>query len=193
MKVIILILILSLSVLPGKKTEFSSPQAATEYVIVSASDVRLNVKGRVLYLDTLLFTGKVVEKDLNDVVNISTEYMNGLQHGLQVSYYPNGKMNEERLYQFGKKEGEHKGWWENGSIRFIYHFKNDVFEGNVRMWNEKGMLFNDFNYIKGQESGMQKSWFENGMLRANYEVKNNRKYGLTGVKNCKSVTNENTN
>ena len=182
-----------MSFLPGKKTELSSPLASTEYTFVFASDARLNVKSRVLYLDTLLFTGKVEKRDLNGKTISTTEYLNGLQHGINVTYYENGRVNEERYFQYGRKEGEHKGWWQNGSVRFVYNFKNDVFDGNVRMWDENGMMFNDFNYVNGQESGMQKSWFENGMIRANYEVKNHRKYGLTGVKNCKSVTNENNN
>lgn len=184
---------MSLSILPGRKNEFSSPQASTDYVTVSASDVRFKVKSRVLYLDTLLFTGKIEKHDENGKLASSSEYLNGLQHGYLLTYYANEQINEQRFFQYGKKEGEHKGWWENGLIRFIYHFKNDVFDGNVRMWNETGMLFNDFNYVKGQEEGMQKSWFENGMVRANYETRNNRKYGLTGVKNCKSVSNENSN
>ncbi|HJY63931.1 MAG TPA: toxin-antitoxin system YwqK family antitoxin, partial [Ignavibacteria bacterium] len=51
-------------------------------------------------------------------------------------------------------------------------------------WNENGMLFNDFNYINGYEEGLQRAWYPDGSLQANYVVKNNRKYGLTGVKNC---------
>ncbi len=184
-----------MSFLPGSPTQKGLQEdtsaGSTSYMIVTGTDNKLNIKNRMLYYDTRLFTGKVSQLYNSGNPQSVTEYKNGKQDGIQLSYYENRMVNEERYYVNGRKEGEHKGWWENGKQKFVYHFKNDVFEGNVKMWNESGLLFNDFNYVNGHEEGLQKSWFENGNLRANYVVKNNRKYGLTGVKNCKSVTDEN--
>jgi antitoxin component YwqK of YwqJK toxin-antitoxin module len=194
MKILYIIILISMSFIPGSPTENGQPvdnsAGSTSYMNVSGKDNKLYVKNRVLYYDTMLFTGKVTQLYNSGDTQSVTEYKNGKQNGVQISYYENGRVNEARYYIDGRKEGEHQAWWENGSQKFVYHFKNDVFDGSVKMWNESGMLFNDFNYVNGHEDGLQKSWFENGSLRANYVVKNNRKYGLTGVKNCISVTDD---
>lgn len=158
---------------------------STEYTEVSSVDSKLSKQNQILYYDGLLFTGKVIERNNGKVISI-TEYQNGKQDGFQFRYYSNGNLSEERYYENGLKTGEHKGWWENGNLKFVYHFKNDVFDGNVKAWNESGMLFNDFNYVNGKEDGLQKAWTANGEIQANYIVKDNRKYGITGVKDCKT-------
>lgn len=163
---------------------------STEYMILNSKNKSITVRNRLIYLDSLLFTGKLVELyESGDTARIS-EYESGLLNGHQIVYSTEKKLIEERYYIKGKKEGEHKGWWPSGLQRFVIHYKNDVFEGNFKMWNESGMLFNDFNYSNGHEEGLQKAWFADGNLQANYIAKNNRKYGLTGVKNCRSVKDE---
>lgn len=162
---------------------------ATEYLYVNQADKRISIKDRIVYYDSLLFTGKISELKDSDTSRIS-EYKDGKLNGKEIIFYSAGKIKEERYYNDGYKTGEHKGWWENGRLKFIYHFKDDMFEGNVKVWNENGMLFNDFNYAKGQEEGLQQAWFPNGEVQANYVAKNNRKYGITGVKNCQTIINE---
>lgn len=171
-------------------TENRPVTGSTEYLTMDGNDKSLNVKNRLLYKDSLLFTGKLVNLyGSNDTARMS-EYVSGKLSGNQSIFYAGGMLSEERYYENGNKEGEHKGWWPSGKQKFVYHFKNDVFDGNFKMWNESGMLFNDFNYTKGHEDGPQKAWFPDGSIQANYVAKNNRKYGLTGVKNCRSVKDE---
>ncbi len=186
---IILSIILFLAGCSSKKEQSAG---TTEFVYVNSIDTKLNTKDRLIYYNSLLFTGRITELNGNDTMGYS-EYKAGKLNGNQVTYFSNGKVNEERYYENGFKTGEHKGWWENGNLRFIYHFKNDLFDGNVKVWNEKGMLFNNFNYIKGQEEGLQQAWFPNGDIQANYVVKENRKYGITGVKNCQTISEDLTN
>jgi antitoxin component YwqK of YwqJK toxin-antitoxin module len=157
----------------------------TEYTEVSSGDSKLSTQNKIVYLDGLLFTGKLIERNNGSIISVK-EYKNGKQDGFQYTYYYSGNVNEERYYENGLKTGEHKGWWENGKLKFVYHYKNDMFDGNVKVWNEAGMLFNDFNYINGKEEGSQKAWSVNGEIQANYVVKGNRKYGITGVKDCKT-------
>lgn len=169
-----------------KKEQLSG---ATEFIYVNSADKKIKSKDRLLYYDSLMFTGKIFEVKEGDTLRMS-EYKNGKLNGKEVIYYSPGKIKEERYYADGNKTGEHKGWWESGRLRFIYHFKDDMFDGNVKVWNVNGMLFNDFNYVKGQEEGLQQAWFPNGDVQANYVAKNNRKYGITGVKNCQTITGE---
>ena len=184
------IIILSIVIFcAGCSSKKEQSVGTTEYMNLNSSDAGLKNTDRTLYYNSLLFTGKVIEIKGNDTASFS-EYKNGKLNGKQVTYFRNGSVNEERYYENGNKTGEHKGWWENGNQRFIYHFKDDVFDGNVKVWNEKGMLFNDYNYVNGQEEGLQRAWFPNGDIQANYIAKNNRKYGITGVKNCQTVQGE---
>ncbi|NOS84880.1 MAG: hypothetical protein HOP31_07050 [Ignavibacteria bacterium] len=184
MKKTIIILLLGLLVIScSENTE--QLVKSTEYTEVPMGDSKLNRKNRMIFYDGLLFTGKLIESNNGNIISV-TEYKNGKQDGFQYTYYYNGNVNEERYYENGLKTGEHKGWWENGYLKFIYHYKNDVFDGNVKVWNETGLLFNDFNYVNGQEEGLQKAWYADGEIQANYIVKDNRKYGITGVKDCKT-------
>lgn len=106
-------------------------------------------------------------------------------------WYSNGQLMERRNYLDGKRNGLHEGWWPDGSQRFEYHYKNDAYEGEVKEWYENGELYRSMNYVDGQEQGLQQLWKSDGRILANYEMINGRKYGLAGVKNCKSVWNEN--
>lgn len=165
---------------PGK-----IPIGSTSYLKLNSNDALIRHEERIVYYNALLFTGSITEVSKGDTVSI-TEYKNGLKEGKQLSYYLNGQVKEERYYENGLKTGEHTGWWENGKLKFIYHFSNDEFNGNVKAWSESGQLFNDFNYVNGKEEGLQRAWFPGGEVQANYVAKNNRKYGITGVKNCQT-------
>lgn len=180
--IIILFLGLLIASCSGKKEQLAG---ATGYMEVSSGDTALRMHERLLFYDGKLFTGKVTEQNNGRVVSVKT-YRNGNPDGLHVTYYPCGSICEERYFENGLKSGEQKGWWENGKLKFVYHYKNDEFNGSVKVWNESGMLFNDFNYVNGKENGLQKAWTSNGEIQANYVVKGNRKYGITGVKDCRT-------
>lgn len=82
------------------------------------------------------------------------------------------------------------GWWSNGNQKFIYHFSDGLQKGVSKEWFESGQLLREMHYANGQEEGSQKMWNEDGSIRANYVVKNGRRFGLIGLKNCKSVNDE---
>lgn len=184
MKRTIIIILLGL-ITAGCSVENEQLAESTGFLEVTSGDSRLSIRNRTLYYDGLLFTGKFTEKFNGSVTSVS-EYKNGKLDGYQTTYYPGGMTKEERYYKSGMKTGEHKGWWESGRLKFVYNYSNDEFDGNVKVWNEAGMLFNDFNYVNGKEEGLQKAWTADGEIQANYFVKENRKYGITGVKDCKT-------
>ena len=88
------------------------------------------------------------------------------------------------VYIDGKKEGNHKGWWENGKPKFNYNFLSGEHQGELTEWYNSGNMFRHFNYQMGYEEGAEKMWWENGEIRANYVVKTGKKYGLIGMKIC---------
>jgi antitoxin component YwqK of YwqJK toxin-antitoxin module len=100
--------------------------------------------------------------------------------------YPGGALMEMRNYHAGRKTGIHKGWWENGKMKFLYHFKNDMYHGAVQEWTEEGRPFRFFNYYEGQEEGLQRQWWPDGAVRANYVVRDGEQFGIIGRKICKN-------
>lgn len=117
-----------------------------------------------------------------------------------VYYYNNSPFNGELVvmhnaldtaevgnYVDGRREGLCRRWWENGNVKYEAYFHNGEYNGKVIEWYSDGQLFSSFNYINGKESGRQKMWNRDGSFKANYDVIGDRKYGLTGVKNCSNV------
>jgi antitoxin component YwqK of YwqJK toxin-antitoxin module len=156
-------------------------------IYIWESDKNLQKKEGYLLYEGNKFSGKLIalynEQDTASFI----PFWRGKEYGRAYQKYPNGKLKEERFFRKGWKEGEHKGWWEDGKPRFTYYFKDDLYEGNLKEWYANGQLFKDFNYEKGQETGAQKAWKEDGKIKANYQIKDGRRYGLLGVKNCASV------
>lgn len=133
------------------------------------------------------FSGTLVEKHPSGQVKSHAPYYKGKKQGLAKGWYPNGQRWFERPYEQGRKHGTHKVWWQNGQLKQTAFIKQGMYEGNVKAWFHTGKLYRDYNYKKGKEAGHQRMWKPDGRIKANYVVENGRKYGLTGVKNCKSA------
>ena len=156
-------------------------------IFVHSSHRDLKQKEGSLYYKNQSFSGWQYELFANGDTAMIVPFYQGKEHGCARQWYPNRKLKEQRWYEAGEKTGEHLAWWENGNRRFIYHFENGVYEGNQQEWNEAGALYRNANYEKGKEKGLQQLWRYDGKLIANYVARNGRNFGLTGVKNCKSV------
>ena len=92
----------------------------------------------------------------------------------------------EVQYSNGRKEDNHKLFWENGNKKMIANFIDGQYEGKMIQWHENGEKFKEFYFENGNEVGNQKIWDPKGNIKANYDVVNERRYGLTGQKNCVS-------
>lgn len=157
---------------------------------VNKSDTALQTQGGYLLYGGKRLNAWVLDINTKGDTLYKCYYKEGKAEGWEKVWYANGQLSELRYYKGGKKEGEHKGWFSNGNPRFIFNYENDIYEGNVKEWLQSGQLYKDFNYKKGREVGRQRLWYADGRIRANYDVRNGRKYGLTGVKNCTNITNE---
>lgn len=118
-------------------------------------------------------------------------YLNSrLFSGVVYELYPNGDTLFSAQYQQGIKNGLTKKWWANGQLKFEGNFEKGTYQGSVSEWYEDGTPYAVSNYDQGKESGKQMAWKADGSLKANYQVIGDRKYGLTGVKNCSNVWDE---
>ncbi|MFT5822953.1 MAG: antitoxin component YwqK of YwqJK toxin-antitoxin module [Crocinitomix sp.] len=105
-------------------------------------------------------------------------------NGRIFSSFENGDTAAIAEYTEGVKNGVTRKWYEGGQLKFEGHYKDGNYEGSVTEWYPSGQAYSLFNYENGKEVGRQQAWLENGKFKANYEVIGDRKYGLTGIKNC---------
>lgn len=158
--------------------------------LVETTDISLSKKAAILYKGDSLFSGFLVEYHSNRHLASKTGYYKGKLQGEAIQYYADGQLVERRFYDVNRKTGYHEGFWPNGERKFEYFFEKGIHEGTLKEWYRTGEPFRFFNYEAGKESGAQQMWALNGAIRANYVVKDGHRYGLIGLKNCKSVTNE---
>ena len=145
----------------------------------------LSKKGAYLYLNNNKFSGILIDS-IENIKILEVQYLNGRKNGYEKIWYNNGKISEERFYKNGRKEGNHKLFWENGNKKMIANFLDGKYENKIIQWHKNGEKFKEFYYENGNEIGNQKMWDSKGNIKANYDIVNNRRYGLTGQKNCVS-------
>lgn len=133
--------------------------------VISSDELISKEKGRYYYND-VLYSGTLIEYDSlgNKVAEVALE--KGVRNGVSKYWWPNGNLKREAGYLDGAYHGEVSEFYENGSPYAVFH------------------------YEQGHESGSQKVWKSDGRIKANYDVIDGRKYGLTGVKNCINVLEE---
>lgn len=115
-------------------------------------------------------------------------YQAGKPEGTHRAWHKNHQLKEIRQYRNGWQEDKQWGWFASGKRAFQYSFRHDVYDGPVTEWFPNGKTARKMNYHNGQEDGRQQMWFADGSLQANYVVMKGRTYGLTGVKNCVTVS-----
>lgn len=68
------------------------------------------------------------------------EYVNGVHHGLERTYYENGSLKSEGSRVNGKKHGEEKVYDESGRLRRITQYKDGIKNGKPVAYNEDGSI-----------------------------------------------------
>jgi antitoxin component YwqK of YwqJK toxin-antitoxin module len=105
-------------------------------------------------------------------------------NGRIIAYFENGDTASIGEYANGVKNGVTRKWYGGGQLKFEGNYADGIYDGTVAEWYPDGRPYSLFNYEAGKEVGRQQAWQENGKFKANYEVIGDRKYGLTGIKNC---------
>lgn len=157
---------------------------------IDASDTRIEAINRILFFEGEPFSGQLISYYPNGKLKSEDQYFNGQLEGSSRRFFDNGSLSQKRYYHQNEKIGIHEGWWKNGNRKFYYEFESGFHHGELKEWFYSGALARNFHYELGKEVGSQQMWDEDGSIRANYVVKNGRRYGLIGLKNCKSVSDE---
>ena len=101
-----------------------------------------------------------INYNLNSNEIITDEFLNGLLKQYFI-YNKNGLLN-----------GESREYYEEGDIKSISHFKNDIPDGVFISYYQNGNIENKYAYVNGQANGECFSYYENGKLEERYFLKN---------------------
>lgn len=130
-------------------------------------------------------------------------FQHGKQHGLQQSWYRNGRKRHEYYCDLGRVHGEYKEWdvqgrptihyshnmgfkhgdcknWKNGVLVQHTSYVNDVRDGFVYLWDDNGTLLEQFEYKGGVPHGVCKIWRDGNLVQYS-ECQNGRANGLTRI------------
>lgn len=87
-----------------------------------------------------------------------------LRHGLAKAWYPNGKLEFEGTYQYGKKSGTFTFWHENGQVAATGEYREGAPEGQWVWWHDNGQKSAFGRYQDGELIGEWRWWSEAGKL-----------------------------
>lgn len=116
--------------------------------------------------------GKQLEYDANGETLIKEEYYEqGLLTGDAKTFSPNGILIALNQFKTEKvndtlksiRQGWEKAWYPNGQLKYEKLYANGVAEGKVLVYNEKGQVQTEENYLKGKLNGKYSKW-ANGLL-----------------------------
>lgn len=90
-------------------------------------------------------------------------YKNGKLEGVQIIYFPSGKIAEENNYKAGKREGVYKIYTENGIVLEESTFKNNQYDGLAIFRDAAGKIASKGNFVKNEKKGIWE-FYEDGKL-----------------------------
>ena len=160
-----------------------------ELKTIERSNENIELENGILKYNSEIFSGTVVSYHSNFILKSRVKYSEGRKEGFEHYWFENGELAMERHYSNGIKTGVHRGWWTKNHLKFEYHFNTSgSYHGEVKEWYNSGQKFREFHYDNGQEIGSQRLWKLNGSIKANYTVYNGDRFGLIGLKNCATVS-----
>jgi antitoxin component YwqK of YwqJK toxin-antitoxin module len=146
------------------------------------------VDGKVFYRHQL-FTGKMIERNLNHDLLARVHYKDGEKEGTSYTYHHNGVVVAKNFFLHGKKEGQQESWYADGKHRSTSWFRQGIAEGTLTEWHPNGKIYR----LQTIEDGIEKEnkiFYESGVIYSNYVVKGNRTYGIQGEPLCNTVKQE---
>ena len=191
MKNLLLIAITILAVGCGGKDESTTEtKPVEEKVLEVKEEVKPELEGvnedeleerkGIVYLNgsDTSYTGKIFRLDKNGKKEFETNFKQGKQDGLGITWYKDGQKERETNFKDGKLDGPMNAWHENGHKKFETHFKDGIIEGLWTEWHKNGHKSLEDNYKDGKPDGLSVQWHENGQKMAEGNYKDGKPDGL---------------
>ena len=126
----------------------------------------LDKQGRFFYPETNKpFTGNldVINNDWGkDAVEFNKDYVDGVLHGTEKSYYQSGKLKSLGSFKRGILDGIVTGYYEDGTIQVRATYDNGVKQGRVIHYYPNGTKQVESFYTDDKFDGVRTTWYENG-------------------------------
>lgn len=107
------------------------------------------------------------------------EFQDKKLHGISQGYNLDEKIIFESHYLHGKKEGQQKVWYQNGTqLRLTMDWNNDLKHGEAHEWHENGQLSAHDYWQNGKGEGLSQHWYPNGQLKSSCIYHNEKIEGL---------------
>jgi len=123
-------------------------------------------EGRFIYPETNKpYTGnlEVLNKDWgNDAVEFSKDYVDGILHGTEKSYYKSGRLKSIGYFNKGKVNGIVTSYYENGVVQVKANFDNGIKQGRVIYYYSNGNPMESTPYSNDVIHGIAKTYWEEG-------------------------------
>jgi len=123
-------------------------------------------QGRFIYPETNKpYTGNldVINNDWGkNAVEINKNYVNGVLHGAEKSYYKSGKLRSLGYFKRGILDGIVTGYYEDGTIQVRATYDNGVKQGRVIHYYPNGTKQVESFYTDDKFDGIRTTWYENG-------------------------------
>ena len=122
--------------------------------------------GELIYPETNKpYTGNldVINNDWGKgAVEFNKNYVDGLLHGAEKTYYQSGKLKSIGYFTKGILDGVVTGYYKDGSVQVVGHFSNGIKDGGVLYYYPNGSKQVEMFYDNGKLQGTVKTWYENG-------------------------------
>jgi len=137
--------------------------------------------GKFIYPETNKpYTGNldVINNDWGkDAVEFNKNYVDGLLHGTEKSYYQSGKLKSIGHFTKGILDGVVTGYYEDGSVQVVGHFSNGIKDGGVLYYYPNGSKQVEMFYDNGKLQGTVQTWYDTGGLMKTEERKDGMLHG----------------
>ena len=81
-------------------------------------------------------------------------------------------------YEKGKKEGEWTEWYDNETVKKVYHYKKDLLDGSYAIHDSaSGQKVIEKIYKKDKLNGIWKEWYLDNTLKLEHAYKNDNLHG----------------
>jgi len=148
---------------------------------VQANPGSFDSEGRFIYPETNKpFTGNldVINNDWGvDAVEFNKDYVDGVLHGTEKSYYQSGKLKSLGSFKRGILDGIVTGYYEDGTIQVRATYDNGVKQGRVIHYYPNGTKQVESFYTDDKFDGVRTTWYENGNVMKSIPYSNGMVHG----------------
>jgi hypothetical protein len=157
--------------------------------VAEATDPSVRMANGLLLVKDHLFTGILIERNLNHDLLDKNQYKAGEQEGFSFKYHHNGAIVGRAMFHHGKKDGRQEAFYVDGKLRSVGFFKDGVAVDTFTEWHPNGTVYRQQKIENGVEVE-NKMFYESGVIYSNYVVQSKRTYGIQGEPLCNAVKQE---